>query len=517
MRLHVAIPMAGHSRRFKEAGYNTTKALLPVGNKLMIEHVFDMFDTDLCTFHLVINEDQVHDHPKIVDKLKSFAPAVTVTVIPAHELGPVFSVLQIKSLPDDVPLIVSYCDFSVVWDFRKFLYQIEGADGAVPAFKDFHPASFGDTFYAYMRTDVEGFLKELREKHSFTDERHKEPASAGIYYFRDVATYRYYAERQMQRPKVELPEAYVSLLFNEMVADGLSVKVPLVKKFICLGTPSDYEQFNFWYEYFQQEKTGVPKIPSKACQTTLIPMAGRGSRFEKFGYRVDKPMINLGGEPMVAHAIRSHPEQDKWIFVTLRDAVAKHRVNRIFDDLKLDYEMVTVEETTSGQAATCLLASDKIDDEAELFISSCDYCMFFDADEWASVLEDSSIDGAIWTTRLNGMPIKSPEAFAYCIADENGRIQRVVEKQTISEKPNLDPLVIGTFWFRRSLDFKVAAVHLIKNKISVNGEYYVGTSINHLLEQGRKFVIFDVKQWVSFGDPFELEVLEYWREYFYPI
>jgi len=31
---------------------------------------------------------------------------------------------------------------------------------------------------------------------------------------------------------------------------------------------------------------------------------------------------------------------------------------------------------------------------------------------------------------------------------------------------------------------------------------------------GKKFVIFDVDQWISFGDPFELEVLEYWREYF---
>jgi hypothetical protein len=142
--------------------------------------------------------------------------------------------------------------------------------------------------------------------------------------------------------------------------------------------------------------------------------------------------------------------------------------------------------------------------------------MFFDHAEWASIGEDPSIDGAIWTTRLRGLPIKAPEAFAYCIADEKGRIHRVVEKQTISDEPNLDPLVIGTFWFRRAADFKIAATHLIENDITVNGEHYVGTSINRLLEQGKKFVIFDVNQWVTFGDPFELEVLEYWREYFCP-
>ena len=53
MKFHVAIPMAGHSRRFKEAGYDKPKALLPVGDKLMIEHVIDMFDPNNASFILL--------------------------------------------------------------------------------------------------------------------------------------------------------------------------------------------------------------------------------------------------------------------------------------------------------------------------------------------------------------------------------------------------------------------------------------------------------------------------------
>jgi len=45
-------------------------------------------------------------------------------------------------------------------------------------------------------------------------------------------------------------------------------------------------------------------------------------------------------------------------------------------------------------------------------------------------------------------------------------------------------------------------------------KHYVGTSINYLIEQGKKVVIFDIDQWISFGDPFELQVLEYWDEHF---
>ena len=90
----------------------------------------------------------------------------------------------------------------------------------------------------------------------------------------------------------------------------------------------------------------------------------------------------------------------------------------------------------------------------------------------------------------------------------------MVEKETISENPSSDPLVIGTFWYRRALDFKLAARNLIDNNIRVNDEHYVGTSINYLIEQGKKIIIFEVEQWISFGDPFELKVLEYWQSFF---
>ena len=44
-----------------------------------------------------------------------------------------------------------------------------------------------------------------------------------------------YSIRLLKEENTILPEAYVSLLFNNMVADGLSVTVYDVNKFICLG------------------------------------------------------------------------------------------------------------------------------------------------------------------------------------------------------------------------------------------------------------------------------------------
>ena len=179
--MHVIIPMAGQSRRFAARGQKGPKALLTVGNKPMIAHAIGMFsDSDI--FHIVINELQVLEVPDLAMQLATLSRRVSVTVIPPHELGPAYSALQVEGIGEEEEVIISYCDFTVQWDYAHFLRHANGFDGAIPSFIDFHPASFGNTFYAYMRTDGDRFL-ELREKRSFTADRTQEHASTGIYYF----------------------------------------------------------------------------------------------------------------------------------------------------------------------------------------------------------------------------------------------------------------------------------------------------------------------------------------------
>ena len=219
---------------------------------------------------------------------------------------------------------------------------------------------------------------------------------------------------------------------------------------------------------------------------------------------------------MVIRAVNSIPEQTEWIFIARQEDLDRHPLESTLRKIYPTCIIEGTKNTTSGQAATCLLVEDKIDDNAELIIASCDYETMYDPGLWQDILNDESIDGAIWTVRLKSLPVKDPNAFAYCrLADDGVTVKEVIEKQTISDTPNLDPLVVGTFWYRRGLDFKRGATSLIENNVTVNGEHYVGTSINNLIKEGLRFVIFDVDQWISFGDPFELQVMEYWHDYFY--
>ena len=76
-------------------------------------------------------------------------------------------------------------------------------------------------------------------------------------------------------------------------------------------------------------------------------------------------------------------------------------------------------------------------------------------------------------------------------------------------------MVVGSFWFRDSNDFVLAAENSIKNNVNVNGEHYIGNSLNYLINMGKKIKIFEIDKWISFGDPFELNVYYYWEELFF--
>ena len=511
--MNIIITLAGNSHRFKEAGFSSPKFLILIDGRPMIEHVVNMFDyTD--TFHFVVNKEQINSHPEIPILLKDLASNTTITVIDPHDIGPTHSAMQVKGIPADEQVIVSYCDFFVKWDYALFKRTIYGYDGAIPSFKGFHPASFGNTYYAYMRVNDDDEMLELREKKSFTSERQNEHASVGIYYFANWDLFSKYSKLVLDTYKDTLPEAYVSLHYNHMVKDDLRIRVFPVEKFICWGTPDDLKQYYFWYDYFSRPEIASSRHHLSESQVNLIPMAGKGSRFKDYGYRLGKPMIPVKNKPMVITACESFPSASKWIFLPRLDDHIKYPISDALNAFHQNCKVIPVDHDTSGQAATCLLAESELAHNSPLFIASCDYETVYSEERWGEIIKDKSIDGAIWTFRLGSFLTKDPKAFAYCETNSDDlTISRVVEKDVISNNPDKDPMALGSFWFRQAEDFIYATKHAIKNDITINGEHYVANSINFLLTEGKRFIIFDVDLWVSFGDPFELQVFDYWQDY----
>jgi len=110
----------------------------------------------------------------------------------------------------------------------------------------------------------------------------------------------------------------------------------------------------------------------------VIPMAGEGSRFSKEDYSVPKPLIPVSGVPMIVKAIRDMPESDKWIFLVRKEHIDEYQIDNVIKSEIKEAIIIPVEKTTEGQAATCMLAEEYLEEEEELFIAACDNGYLYD-------------------------------------------------------------------------------------------------------------------------------------------
>ena len=69
------------------------------------------------------------------------------------------------------------------------------------------------------------------------------------------------------------------------------------------------------------------------------------------------------------------------------------------------------------------------------------------------------------------------------IDSSEGKILSVSVKTPL-ENPEHDPIVLGTFIFRRADDFRRSLDRLIAREEKVNGEYYIDSLINDAIEIG---------------------------------
>ena len=162
--------MAGRSQRFRDAGYDLPKFLLNLGQKTIIEKVVECFSEE-DIFHFIISKSQKKRFKNLNATLKKASKNAMVHVIDDHDLGPVYSVLSILDKIKNEPFIINYCDFLVQWDYQKFKRIVSSFDLVIPTFTGFHPANFGKTLFAYIKSDHSGNVIKLQEKKAFTSDK----------------------------------------------------------------------------------------------------------------------------------------------------------------------------------------------------------------------------------------------------------------------------------------------------------------------------------------------------------
>ncbi|MEM7381381.1 MAG: NTP transferase domain-containing protein [Bacteroidota bacterium] len=517
--MKIIIPMSGMGNRFLQAGYTTPKPLIEIDGKPIIEHVVEMFPKEE-DFIFICNSKHLNE-TSMRSILQRIAPKGTILEIPPHKMGPVYAVLFAQDLiGDEEEVIVNYCDFSCYWDYQDFLNHTRSrkADGAVPAYRGFHPHMLGTTNYAFMR-EKEQWMLEIKEKEPFTDNRMQEYASMGTYYFSKGAYVKKYFKALIERDIALNGEFYVSLIYNLLVEDDLKVSIYDVQHMLQWGTPQDVEEYLGFSDYFRAiaESGTTHEQIDEENSINLIPLAGRGSRFVKEGYQDPKPLIKVSGKPMIVQAADHLPKAEKNIFVCLEEHIKKYP---LADSINIAYpssKIVSINEVTEGQACTCELGLKGEDVEAPLLIAACDNGMLWDSEVYKDLIADETVDAIVWSFRNHPSSERNPEMYGWIRADEKNDVHGVSVKIPISTTPREDHAIVGTFYFRKTKHFLDAIHRMYEKDIRVNGEFYVDSCINELVEMGLKVKVFEIDHYVGWGTPNDYLTYKYWQSFFHKV
>jgi dTDP-glucose pyrophosphorylase len=243
-------------------------------------------------------------------------------------------------------------------------------------------------------------------------------------------------------------------------------------------------------------------------------MAGAGQRFVDAGYPTPKPLIPVDGQPMIINATEGLPEADEHIFLCRSQHIDDVKINKVLENHFPKTKIIKVEELTEGQASTCLLAREKLHLDDILFIGACDNDMIYNRDQFESELSNPDIDAFIWTFRQNPAVLENPKMYGWVKTDDQGFAKEVSVKIPISNTPMNDHAVIGAFTFKRAQDFLDACDEMIRQNRRINNEFYVDMAMNLAIEKGLKVKVFEVKAYLCWGTPRELENYNYWKNIF---
>jgi len=237
--LNIVVPMAGRGSRFRDAGFDLPKPLIPVLGRPMVRVVIDNLRPKGPHRFIFINlEENLAGHG--IDKLlREWAPGcVNITIDRVTEGAACTVLLARQYIDNDDALMIANCDQWVDIDINDYLAAMDraNADGLIMTMWADDPK------WSYCRLGPDGRPTEVVEKQVVSNE-----ATVGIYNYRKGADFVWAAERMIARNFRVNNEFYVAPAYNELIAAGRSIITYNVGRELDgmygMGIPSDLAKF----------------------------------------------------------------------------------------------------------------------------------------------------------------------------------------------------------------------------------------------------------------------------------
>ena len=248
--MKLLVPMAGAGSRFKEAGYETPKPLLPVLGKPMVVSAANAFPK-AGQYIFIVRDQQIRDYA-VDAHLTGYFPECEIIALDHLTEGQAVTCLYAKHLIDnDEELMIGASDNGMIYSSLKFEEMKDQADALVFSFRNNPAVVEKPQAYGWIRTQDDLSVEKMSVKVPVSNTPMKDHAVVGAFWFREGRMFVEAAERMISQNRRINNEFYVDECMNDMVELGWRVKAFEIEHYVCWGTPNDYKTFNYWESYYE--------------------------------------------------------------------------------------------------------------------------------------------------------------------------------------------------------------------------------------------------------------------------
>ena len=221
----------------------------------------------------------------------------------------------------------------------------------------------------------------------------------------------------------------------------------------------------------------------------IVPMAGRGSRLRPHTLTVPKPLLPVGGKPIVHRLVEDIAavcsEKIEEIAFVIGDFGKEVEAELIAVAEKLGAKgSIYYQDNALGTAHAVLCAKEVM--EGPVVVAFAD--TLFKAD----FKIDPNADGILWVKQ-----IENPSAFGVIKMNGAGYIVDFIEKPDVFVS---DLAMIGIYYFKDGAALRRECEYLIDNNIIKSGEYQLPDALRRMTEAGKKFKPGEVSEWLDCGN-----------------
>lgn len=219
-------------------------------------------------------------------------------------------------------------------------------------------------------------------------------------------------------------------------------------------------------------------------------MAGMGKRMRPHTLTVPKPLIPVGGKPIVQRLVEDitkvcGEKVDEIAFI-IGPTFGKEVEANLIDIAKQEGAKGTIyyQEEALGTAHAIMCAEKSI--TGKIVVAFAD--TLFKAD----FTMDTNQEGVIWVQQ-----IEDPRQFGVVKLNGAGEITDFVEKPAEFVS---DLAIIGIYYFKDGDYLKSELKYLLDNNITEKGEFQLTNALENMKQKGTKFVPGKVTEWLDCGN-----------------